>query len=123
MEPDTAACVLASLTACRPVTVPTATTVMAGLNCGTVSSSAWPVLRDGCDAAVAVTDEAALLAVDDLARPASRRDRAAPPPWPASVPPSRTHDAALRSTSPTMLSSSCSARKDGSHDHRPHARA
>jgi diaminopropionate ammonia-lyase len=39
---------------------------MAGLNCGTVSSSAWPVLRAGCDAAVAVTDEEALRAVADL---------------------------------------------------------
>ena len=29
--------------------------------------SAWPVLRSGCDAAVAVTDEAALSAADDLA--------------------------------------------------------
>jgi diaminopropionate ammonia-lyase len=38
---------------------------MAGLNCGTVSSSAWPVLRAGCDAAVTVTDEEALRAVAD----------------------------------------------------------
>src|SRR5215469_7245053 len=68
VEPDTAACVLASLTAGRPVTVPTAATVMAGLNCGTVSGSAWPVLRAGCDAAVAVTDDEALLAADDLGR-------------------------------------------------------
>ena len=68
VEPDTAACVLASLAADRPVPVPTAATVMAGLNCGTVSSSAWPVLRAGCDAAVAVSDDAALLAVDDLDR-------------------------------------------------------
>src|SRR5215469_10809027 len=67
-EPDTAACVLASLTADRPVTVPTAATVMAGLNCGTVSSSAWPVLRAGCDAAVAVSDQDALRAVADLGR-------------------------------------------------------
>jgi diaminopropionate ammonia-lyase len=67
-EPDTAACVLASLTAGRPVTVPTAATVMAGLNCGTVSASAWPVLRAGCDAAVAVSDHDALRAVDDLGR-------------------------------------------------------
>lgn len=66
VEPDTAACVLASLYEQRPVTVPTADTVMAGLNCGTVSSSAWPVLRDGLDAAVAVTDADALRAVDDL---------------------------------------------------------
>lgn len=40
---------------------------MAGLNCGTLSSLAWPVLRDGCDAAVAVTDDDALRAVEDLA--------------------------------------------------------
>ena len=59
VEPDTAACVLASLTADRPVTVSTAATVMAGLNCGTISSSAWPVLRAGCDAAVAVSDDEA----------------------------------------------------------------
>jgi len=68
VEPDTAACVLASLTADRPVSVPTGETVMAGLNCGTVSASAWPVLRAGCDAAVAVTDDEALRAVDDLGR-------------------------------------------------------
>lgn len=67
VEPDTAACVLASLTAGRPTTVPTHATVMAGLNCGTVSGSAWPVLRDGCDAAVCVRDEDALRAVADLA--------------------------------------------------------
>ena len=68
VEPDTAACVLASLTADRPVTVSTAATVMAGLNCGTISSSAWPVLRAGCDAAVAVSNDEALRAVDDLGR-------------------------------------------------------
>jgi diaminopropionate ammonia-lyase len=66
VEPDTAAGVLASLTAGRATTVATAGTVMAGLNCGTVSSSAWPVLRAGCDAAVAVTDQEALRAVADL---------------------------------------------------------
>jgi diaminopropionate ammonia-lyase len=46
--------------------VATAATVMAGLNCGTVSRSAWPVLRAGCDAAVAVSDQDALRAVADL---------------------------------------------------------
>ena len=66
VEPDTAACLLASLTVSQATTVPTAATVMAGLNCGTVSRSAWPVLRAGCDAAVAVTDEEALRAVADL---------------------------------------------------------
>ena len=66
VEPATASCVLASLTAGCATTVVTATTVMAGLNCGTVSSSAWPVLRAGCDAAVAVSDKDALRAVEDL---------------------------------------------------------
>lgn len=68
VEPDTAACLLASLSAGRPVQVPTAASVMAGLNCGTISSSAWPVLRAGCDAAVAVSDAEALRAADDLDR-------------------------------------------------------
>jgi diaminopropionate ammonia-lyase len=52
----------------KPVTVPTGATIMAGLNCGTLSSAAWPVLRAGCDAAVAVGDADAATAVDDLAR-------------------------------------------------------
>jgi diaminopropionate ammonia-lyase len=67
VEPTTAACLLASLLAGSPVTVPTEATVMAGLNCGTVSTTAWPVLRAGLDAAIAVSDDAALNAVDDLA--------------------------------------------------------
>lgn len=66
VEPDTAACLLASLTAGHPVVVPTAATVMAGLNCGTVSAGAWPVLWSGCDAAVSVSDEAAMTASADL---------------------------------------------------------
>jgi diaminopropionate ammonia-lyase len=68
VEPDTAACALASLAAGRPTTVATAATVMAGLNCGIISSSAWPVLRGGCDAAVAVSDADALRAVAHLER-------------------------------------------------------
>jgi diaminopropionate ammonia-lyase len=68
VEPDTAACVLASLLAGEPVSVTTAATVMAGLNCGTVSATAWPVLRDGCDAATAVGDHQALRAAADLDR-------------------------------------------------------
>ncbi|MFP5347621.1 MAG: pyridoxal-phosphate dependent enzyme [Actinomycetes bacterium] len=66
VEPDTAACVLASLAHDRPTTVETGATVMAGLNCGTISSAAWPVLRHGCDAAVVVSDEEALRASSDL---------------------------------------------------------
>lgn len=68
VEPVAAACLLASLLRGRSVTVPTGATIMAGLNCGTVSSGAWPVLRAGCDAAVAVEDASAARAVEDLGR-------------------------------------------------------
>lgn len=67
VEPDTAACVQASLVGGRPRSVPTGATIMAGLNCGTPSSLAWPYLRDGLDAAVAVTDEQAANAARELA--------------------------------------------------------
>jgi diaminopropionate ammonia-lyase len=66
VEPDTAACLLASLRAGAPVSVATAGTIMAGLNCGTVSSIAWPYLAAGLDAAVAVSDAAAQRAAADL---------------------------------------------------------
>ena len=66
-EPDTAACVLASLAAGSMVSVRTGTTVMNGLNCGTPSSLAWPYLRGGIDAAIAVDDAAAESAVASLA--------------------------------------------------------
>jgi diaminopropionate ammonia-lyase len=62
VEPTVAACVLASVRAGRAVNVPTRVTTMAGLNCGTVSSLAWPVVRAGLDAAVAVDDAEAAAA-------------------------------------------------------------
>ncbi|MFB9428451.1 pyridoxal-phosphate dependent enzyme [Streptoalloteichus tenebrarius] len=68
VEPEAAACVLESLREQRPVTVTTGVTTMAGLNCGTPSSLAWPFLRDGLDAAVAVSDEDSARAARDLAR-------------------------------------------------------
>lgn len=67
VEPASAPCAIASLDAGESVPVPTGTTSMAGLNCGTLSSLAWPVLRDGLDAAVTVTDEDAAAAIDLLA--------------------------------------------------------
>ncbi|MGW1681816.1 diaminopropionate ammonia-lyase [Saccharopolyspora sp. NPDC002376] len=66
VEPDTAACIQASLTAGRSSAVPTGSTIMAGLNCGTPSSLAWPYLRDGLDAAIAVSDEQAADAAREL---------------------------------------------------------
>jgi diaminopropionate ammonia-lyase len=67
VEPDSAACVRASLRAGRPRSVITGATIMAGLNCGTPSSLAWPFLRDGLDATTVVSDEQSAAAVAELA--------------------------------------------------------
>lgn len=68
VEPESAACVLAALRAGRPVAVPGPhRSIMAGLNCGLVSPLAWPTLRAGLAAALAVPDEAAREAMRALA--------------------------------------------------------
>jgi diaminopropionate ammonia-lyase len=66
-EPGAAACVLASLVRGEPGTIATGETIMSGLNCGTPSMLAWPYLRDGLDAAVAVANGEAALAARELA--------------------------------------------------------
>jgi diaminopropionate ammonia-lyase len=68
VEPGTAACVLASLVRGEFGTISTGETIMAGLNTGTPSLLAWPYLRAGLDAAVAVADADAATAAGDLAR-------------------------------------------------------
>jgi diaminopropionate ammonia-lyase len=67
VEPNGAACVAASLAAGRLTTVETSPTAMAGLNCGTPSSLAWPVIRRGLDAAVVVSEADDIRAAHDLA--------------------------------------------------------
>lgn len=57
VDPDTAACGAQSLAAGTSTTVPTGQTIMAGLNCPTLSTLSWPVLRDGCHGAITVTDD------------------------------------------------------------------
>lgn len=66
VEPVEAACLLESLKANRPVAVQTGRTRMAGLNCGKVSTIAWPVLHGGIDAAVSITEDQDLAAVEEL---------------------------------------------------------
>ena len=66
VEPEGAACLLESLAAGAPVTLPAPHSIMAGLTCGTVSSSAWPVLRDGLEGALAVSDDAARAGIETL---------------------------------------------------------
>ncbi|MFC8125844.1 diaminopropionate ammonia-lyase [Streptomyces sp. NPDC057302] len=67
VEPEAAACVIESLIRGELTSVVTGDTAMAGLNCGTPSSLAWPYLRDGLDAAVAVTDAGSARAARELA--------------------------------------------------------
>lgn len=69
VEPTGAACALLSIEAGRPVMIPVGAdaSIMAGLNCGTPSSAAWPLLRDGMDAFVAVEDDQARAAMRLLA--------------------------------------------------------
>lgn len=68
VEPSDAACVMASLAADRLVSVPGPhQSVMAGLNCGTPSLIAWPVLRAGLDAVLTVHDAQAIAGTDRLA--------------------------------------------------------
>ncbi|MGY4648218.1 pyridoxal-phosphate dependent enzyme [Mycobacterium sp. URHB0021] len=67
VEPDVAACLRASLAAGAPTTVPTGSTSMAGLNCGTPSYLAWPDLERGLAGAVVVDETAATQAISELA--------------------------------------------------------
>jgi len=68
VEPLTAACGLRSAEAGRPVEVPGPhQSIMAGLNCGNVSTLAWPRVSAGVDVFVAIDDAAAEGAMRDLA--------------------------------------------------------
>jgi diaminopropionate ammonia-lyase len=68
VEPVDAACAMESLAKGSPVVVPGPhRSMMAGLNCGTLSSVAWPLLLRCLDAAVAAPEERAAEAVRSLA--------------------------------------------------------
>lgn len=60
VEPTRAACVLASMRAGRLVEVPGPhLSIMAGLNCGTPSMVAWPIISSSIDLFVAIDDDRA----------------------------------------------------------------
>jgi diaminopropionate ammonia-lyase len=68
VEPVSARCVTESLRAGHPVTLPfPQTSIMAGLNCGTPSLLAWPLLQRGLDATAVVADDWAKAAMRSLA--------------------------------------------------------
>lgn len=56
VEPDTAACLWKSLKCGVLTPTNTTHTIMSGLDCGTVSSTAWPLLKAGVDASVTISD-------------------------------------------------------------------
>ncbi|KAJ6029527.1 uncharacterized protein N7446_011125 [Penicillium canescens] len=66
VEPDTAACLSASLTAGKMVTTQSSETIMDGMDCGTVSSTAWPDLQRLVDACISVSSYEAHCAVQYL---------------------------------------------------------
>ena len=69
VEPDGAACALESAVAGEPVMLEVGphSSIMAGLNCGTPSTSAWPLLKAGFDGFVSVGDDRAREAMRLLA--------------------------------------------------------
>lgn len=56
VEPDTAACLWKSLSHGKATAIETIPTIMAGLDCGTVSTTAWPILSNGLSASITVSD-------------------------------------------------------------------
>jgi hypothetical protein len=56
VEPDNAACLWKSLSRGTPTAIETIPTIMAGLDCGTVSTTAWPILSKGLRASLTVSD-------------------------------------------------------------------
>ncbi|KAF7136910.1 hypothetical protein CNMCM5793_006572 [Aspergillus hiratsukae] len=67
VEPDSGPCLISSLQAGTMVTVKSSETIMNGMNCGTVSATAWPDLQRAIDAAVTVSSYESHGAVQYLA--------------------------------------------------------
>jgi diaminopropionate ammonia-lyase len=68
LEPEGAACALESALAGHPVAVAGPhRSMMVGMNCGTVSPLAWPLMRDGIDCFVTLEDSRAVDAMRALA--------------------------------------------------------
>ena len=66
VEPEAAGCLNANLREGRHFTVQTGKTIMDGMCCGTVSPTAWPVLKEGVDVSVTVGERECHEAVEYL---------------------------------------------------------
>jgi diaminopropionate ammonia-lyase len=70
VEPHSANCLFESIKAGNPVSVDTdKTTIMAGLNCGSVSTLAWPILHNGLIGSISIADRLSEKAMEMLANP------------------------------------------------------
>lgn len=56
VEPDTAGSLHKSLIAGYSLSIATSSSIMTGLECGTISTAAWPVLQAGVDVSTTVSD-------------------------------------------------------------------
>ncbi|KAI5205466.1 diaminopropionate ammonia-lyase [Aureobasidium subglaciale] len=68
VEPDTAACLHASLVAGEATSIITSNTINAGCNCGTLSTISWPYLRDYVDLSTTISDFETHIAVQEMHR-------------------------------------------------------
>nr|POF22077.1 diaminopropionate ammonia-lyase [Quercus suber] len=68
VEPEAAACLWESLKQGGRTSLLTGHTIMSGMECGTVSKTAWPFLRDGVSASLMISDLDSHVAVLDLKR-------------------------------------------------------
>lgn len=66
LEPVNAACLHQSLTTGDARSMSTTETIMAGMNCGTVSPISWPILKKGVDVSVTISEWEAHQAVNYL---------------------------------------------------------
>ncbi|KAK2747736.1 hypothetical protein FQN57_001766 [Myotisia sp. PD_48] len=66
VEPHTAACLHQCLTLGHILPLSTSATIMNGMECGTVSRLAWPILSAGVDTSVTISDFECHLAVEYL---------------------------------------------------------
>lgn len=66
VEPDSAPCLSSSLRAGKSITTKTPATIMNGMNCGTVSSTAWPDLQRLVDACITTSSYESHCAVQYL---------------------------------------------------------
>lgn len=66
VEPEAAASLKEALHRGENTAIRTGHTIMNGMNCGTTSPLAWPILRQGIDFAVVVTDQESHACVEDL---------------------------------------------------------